>query len=66
MDETPIVLEPITNTTLDKIGTVSVRIRTLGKTNKGYHVCYASLEILKRPHQCWYLKGNHSQIWNLN
>ena len=66
MDETPIVLEPITNKTLDKIGTVSVRIRTFGKTNKGYHVYYASLEMVKRPHQCWYLKGNHSQIWNLN
>ena len=35
VDETPIVLEPITNITLDKIGTVSIRIRTIGKNKQG-------------------------------
>ena len=34
VDETPIVLEPIMNLTLDKIGTVDVKIRTFGKSKQ--------------------------------
>ena len=34
IDETPKVLEPITNATLEKIGTISVKIKTFGKTNQ--------------------------------
>ena len=51
VDETPICLEPITNTTLEKIGEKTIKIRTFGKSKQriscllcilgnGFFLCY--------------------------
>ena len=46
----PIVLEPITSITLDKIGTVSVKIRIFENLNKEYHIYYVCLVMEKKNH----------------
>lgn len=45
VDETPIYLEPITGSTLEKICANQVKIRAFGNLNKRYHSYYVFLLI---------------------
>lgn len=61
IDETPIELEHITNTALEKECTVSIKIDHLANLNKEYHVFYEYLEMDKRHWLCLHSKILHIQ-----